>query len=130
MDGELQTLLQSTEHFRPEHRRSVAEKVPVHSKCLGSTDDGQVCAGVALQVDVADRSKEIKYCQLVILESPQDGGVLILSCLSPVHSPGLDQEPDVLLLPHLHGNVGQAGAGVALVQLGQNCLHKICNEFY
>ena len=75
----------------------------------------------------SDRSKEIKYCQLVILESPQDGGVLILSCLSPVHSPGLDQEPDVLLLPHLHGNVGQAGAGVALVQLGQNCLHKICN---
>ena len=79
MDGELQTLLQSTEHFRPEHRRSVAEKVPVDSERLGVTDDGQVCAGVALQVDLADRSKEVKYChcQLVSLESSQDDGVFI-----------------------------------------------------
>ena len=50
MDGELQTLLQSTEHFRPEHRRSVAEKVPVDSERLGVTDDGQVCDGVAQRV--------------------------------------------------------------------------------
>ena len=38
------------------------------------------------------------------LESPQYGGVLILSCPTPVHSPGLDQEPEVLHLPHLHGS--------------------------
>ena len=48
MDGELQTLLQSTEHFRPEHWRSVAEKIPVNSECLGVTDDGQISAGIPL----------------------------------------------------------------------------------
>ena len=43
----------------PEHWRSVAEKVPVDSERLGVTDDGLVSAGVALQVDVADRNEKI-----------------------------------------------------------------------
>ena len=103
----------------------------MNSESLCVAVDGEVSGGISLQVDLVDSHENINNVELPVLQSPQDGGIFTLGCLVPVKSlahPGLHQESDVLLLPHLHGNAGQAGAGVALVQLGQNCLHKIYKQ--
>ena len=78
-----------------------------------------------VQIDIRRLQKPLDQINLVVLESPEDGGVFILCSLHPVNRPGLDQQLNVFLLQHLHGDPGQGRPAEAHVQPGEDLLGEI-----